>query len=73
VKPVLLVDVVHWKCHGTFGFCKEWLLVSRIYFINQLEFGHRTDTVLEFGTAISMNECLEMATMIDLKLDLGLS
>jgi hypothetical protein len=32
-----------------------------------------TDTALEFGTAISMNEFLEMATMIDLKLDLRLS
>jgi len=32
-----------------------------------------TDTALEFGTIISMNECLEMATMIDLKIELRLS
>jgi hypothetical protein len=40
VKPLLLEDVVHWKCHGAFSFCKEWLLVSRICLINQLECGH---------------------------------
>jgi len=32
-----------------------------------------TDTTLEFGTGISKNECLEMATMTDLKLELRLS
>jgi hypothetical protein len=32
-----------------------------------------TNTALEFGTAISMNKCLEMATIIDLQLDLSLS
>jgi hypothetical protein len=31
-----------------------------------------TDTALEFETAISMHECLEIATMIDLRLDLRL-
>lgn len=36
----LLEDVVHWKLHGAFSFYKEWLLVSRICFINQLECGH---------------------------------
>jgi hypothetical protein len=32
-----------------------------------------THTALEFGTVISMKECLEMATMMDLNLDLRLS
>jgi hypothetical protein len=31
-----------------------------------------TDNALEFGTAISMHDCLEMATMIDFRLDLRL-
>jgi hypothetical protein len=40
VKPVLGEDVVHWKRHGAFRSCQEWLLVSRRCLINQLECGH---------------------------------
>jgi len=50
------------------GFCSQGYVLS-----TSRSAVTATDTALEFGTAISMNEFLEIATMIDLKLDLRLS